>query len=115
MPATDSKPLARGATPAAARVRYKTSAYTGSRIDPVELIRETAKQVLIRESHSSGRIEEARYLKSSAYCQLHESWEAARAYLIAQTVIQINEATDNLASLEQKLVEIRNMQPERLQ
>lgn len=98
-------------------VKYRTGGIGVEGIDAVELVRETPKMVVIREPHYNdrSRLIESRYLKGSSYCQLHDTWEDAHKHLIKVATLAVAETALKMATLEQKLVDIKRMKPARLQ
>ena len=87
-------------------VKYRTSSAWTDDVEAVEVIRESPKMVVIRERAAAGGWVDSTYQKRSAHFCLHETAEAAYAYLICrledmreQHLAQVEQIDDRLKLL----------------
>ena len=83
--------------------KYRTGSAWDDRIQVVELIKETAKQVVVREKTASGKFVDARYSKESRHFRLHDTWSDARQHLVERLGARRASLIDQLADIDERL------------
>lgn len=91
--------------------KYMTGAYSRL-IEEVEVVKETAKQIVVATKSYDGKIYEHRTAKGTWYRKYHDTWDEAYEYLVTKTEESIAKAKDNVARLEKTLEEIKGLKSE---
>jgi hypothetical protein len=94
-------------------VKYKTG-WGDNKIERVEVLRETEASVyLARNSRVWSKDEkgERREAKNSEFAQYHDTWEAAKSYLLAKAENELTKARRMLQRAQDKLGNIKGMKP----
>jgi hypothetical protein len=92
-------------------IKFKTSSAwsTGPKIERVEVIRETEQSVFLPKSRVGKTNGERRAAKHSEWEQYHDTWEAARAYLLEIANDDVTAARLALERANGKLGNIKGM------
>jgi hypothetical protein len=90
-------------------IKYKTDRYAPTKIEVVEVLRETEKTVY-RASVCIGR-PEYREAKKTEYHQYHDTWEAAHAHLLKRATTVLENARAGLALAQGTLGNVKGMKP----
>ena len=85
------------------KIWYEVLSYSNE-IKPVEVIGETAKQIVyLSKNLYTGTSRERRTMKSSSFNTFYPTWEAAKAALINRYQSQIEHAQRELARAQRQL------------
>ena len=84
--------------------KFKTIRHYATKIEPVEVIRETAEFVTVR--CSGGSFREA---KISDYQRFHDTWKEAHAYLLNRAQSNIRRLKDDLLAAKDELATLEAM------
>lgn len=93
-------------------IKWKTLKWNENKIERVECVRETDKQVVILEypwGNNKKQPQERRHLKESGYEQFHDSWEEAHAYLMKQAEEKLLSARRSLQRAQDELGNVKGM------
>lgn len=78
-------------------VKYKTDGYGKNLIEEVEVVKETKKQLVIKQYDEWRKKHfETRTAKISSYCQYHDTWEDAHAFLLGKAEKRVESARSAL-------------------
>lgn len=94
--------------------KWKTGGYGENRIEAVECVTETAKQVVIRFKSSGfggGSYYDRRMAKSSAYDCYHDTWDEAKAHLIQKAEANLLSARYALQCAQDELGNVKGLKP----
>lgn len=87
--------------------KYKTN-YSSNKIERVEIVRETAKQVVLLRYDGKER----REAKESDWGSYFDTWEEAHSYLMGKWERKIKHARAHLESIKGTYGNIKGMKPE---
>ena len=95
-------------------IKYKTGC-GADKIEQVEVLRETNVSVFLpvnaRSLAGAKGVDERRDAKRSTYAQYHDTWEDAKAYLMAKAEGEVVAARRRLEQANSKLGNIKGMKP----
>jgi hypothetical protein len=90
-------------------IMYKTSGYGAEKIDKVEVVKETPKQVVYLSEGFNGKKYERRCAKSGNYENFFNSWKAAHDYLVEKAERSVGNAKERLQGAKSYLGQIKSM------
>ena len=92
-------------------IKFKTG-YSADKIEQVEVLRETAACVfLVPLGFQKNGKTERREAKQGDYAQYHDTWVAARAYLLCKAESKVKEVRRQLDIANGQLGNIKGMKP----
>lgn len=91
-------------------IKYKTEAWN-SKIEPVTVVKETAKQLVV-EYDCYGKTHQRRAAKESAYDNYFDTWEEAHEHLIDRAAKRVESLRSQLQTANGNLGNIKGMKQE---
>lgn len=88
-------------------IKYKTS-YNDD-ITPINVVKESPNFVTVRERNFNGEEVDSRVVKTTSWHDIHDTWDAAKIFLIARAEVKVADSRQRLAGAEDRLREARGL------
>jgi hypothetical protein len=87
------------------KTMWKTSGFFGNLIEPVEVVKETDRQIVFLRPNACipGTFTEQRAAKQSTYENFFGSWEEAKVFLVESARLEVTRCEETLKRAQAKL------------
>ena len=87
-------------------IKYRT---TGTKIEAIEIIRDTPKQVVLKQQYPSLISRERREAKRSDFINWFDTWEEAKEFLVVKAQNEVELAERILETAKERLTKVSSL------